>query len=62
MLLTIYLVGYSLLVLGALVALWQGGVLHQISPLWTITGLAIAIGFGLLLAISSGKPKIPRED
>ena len=35
----IYLVGYFLLVIGALAALWYGGVLRQISPMWIIIGL-----------------------
>ncbi|MBA2258789.1 MAG: hypothetical protein H0W18_07830, partial [Acidobacteria bacterium] len=40
----IYLVGYFLLVLGAVAALWYGGVLRQISPVWVIIGLVIAVG------------------
>ena len=57
----IYLIGYFLLVLGALSALWYGGVLRQISPLWILIALVISIGLGIMLAVSAGKPEITRE-
>ena len=57
----IYLIGYFLLVLGALGALWYGGVLRQISPMWIIIGLVISVGLGIMLAVSAGKPEITRE-
>jgi hypothetical protein len=57
----IYLVGYFLLVIGALAALWYGGVLRQIAPMWTIIGLVIAVGLGIMLSVSAGKPEITRE-
>ena len=56
-----YLVGYFILVLGALAALWYGGVLRHVSPIWIIIGLVIAVGLGILLSVSSGKPEITRE-
>jgi hypothetical protein len=57
----IYLIGYFLLVVGALAALWYGGVLRQISATWILIGLVIAIGLGVMLAVSAGKPEISRE-
>jgi hypothetical protein len=57
----IYLVGYFLLVIGALAALWYGGVLSQISPMWILIGLVIAVGLGIMLSVSAGKPEITRE-
>lgn len=57
----IYLVGYFMLLTGALAALWYGGVLRQISPMWVIIGLVIAIGLGIMLSVSAGKPDITRE-
>ena len=57
----IYLIGYFLLVLGALAALWYGGVLRHISAMWILIGLVIAAGLGIMLAISAGKPEITRE-
>jgi len=57
----IYLVGYFLLVMGALAALWYGGVLRQIAPMWIGIGLVIAFGLGIMLSVSAGKPEITRE-
>jgi hypothetical protein len=57
----IYLIGYFILVLGALAALWYGGVLRHISASWILIGLVIAVGLGIMLAISAGKPEITRE-
>jgi len=57
----IYLVGYFLLVIGALAALWYGGALRHMSAGWVIIGLVIAVGLGIMLAISAGKPEITRE-
>jgi len=56
-----YLVGYFILLLGAVAALWYGGVLRQVSPVWVIIGLVIAVGLGIMLSVSSGKPEITRE-
>ena len=57
----IYLIGYFLLVIGAVAALWYGGVLRHISPIWIIIGLVIAVGLGIMLSVSAGKPEITRE-
>ncbi len=57
----IYLIGYFILVIGALAALWYGGVLRHVSAVWVLIGLVIAIGLGIMLAISAGKPEITRE-
>jgi hypothetical protein len=57
----IYLIGYFILVIGALAALWYGGVLRHVSAAWVLIGLVIAIGLGIMLAISAGKPEITRE-
>ena len=57
----VYLVGYFLLLIGALAALWYGGVLREIAPMWIVIGLVIAVGLGLMLSVSAGKPEITRE-
>ena len=49
----IYLVGYFLLLLGAVLALWQSGVLEQLPFAWIAIGLVVAIGFGIMLAVAS---------
>ena len=56
-----YLVGYFVLLIGAVAALWYGGVLRQVSPVWVVIGLVIAAGLGIMLSVSSGKPEITRE-
>jgi hypothetical protein len=56
-----YLVGYFILLIGALAALWYGGVLRHVSATWVIIGLVIAIGLGIMLSVSGGKPEITRE-
>jgi hypothetical protein len=57
----VYLIGYFIVVLGALAALWYGGVLRHISATWIVIGLMIAAGLGIMLAVSAGKPEITRE-
>jgi membrane-associated PAP2 superfamily phosphatase len=56
-----YLVGYFVLLIGALAALWYGGVLRNVSPAWVVIGLVIAVGLGIMLSVSGGKPEITRE-
>jgi hypothetical protein len=56
-----YLVGYFILLIGAVSALWYGGVLRNVSPTWVVIGLVIAVGLGVMLSVSSGKPEITRE-
>lgn len=51
--LTLYLVGYFLLLFGAVLALWQAGVLKDIPGVWLAIGAIIAIGFGIMLAVAS---------
>ncbi len=57
----VYLVGYFILVLGALAALWYGGVLRHMSGTWIAIGLVMAVGLGIMLSVSAGKPEITRE-
>jgi len=56
-----YLVGYFILLIGAVSALWYGGVLKNVSPVWIVIGLTVAVGLGVMLSVSSGKPEITRE-
>jgi hypothetical protein len=57
----LYLAGYFVLVIGAVLALWQAGVLGQIGGIWIAIGLLIAVGLGIMLAVTSGKPTITRS-
>jgi len=58
----LYLIGYFILLFGAVLALWQSGILRQISGVWLAIGLVIAIGLGLLLAVSSAGPIITTRE
>jgi hypothetical protein len=52
----VYLIGFVILIGGILAALWKLGILARIGTTWTLIGLAIAIGIGIMLAVShSGK-------
>ena len=51
----LYLVGYALLVIGAVVALYTGGVLQRISGVRIAIGLLIAAGLGVMLGFTSRK-------
>jgi ABC-type multidrug transport system permease subunit len=51
-----YLLGYIILILGVLAALWKLGVLASIGTVWTLIAVVILIGFGIMIAVSnSGK-------
>ena len=57
----LYLVGYFVLVLGAALALWKSGALAHVGAMWITIGVIIAVGLGIMLAVSSGKPTITQE-
>jgi len=60
--LKLYLVGYFILLLGACLALWQSGVLRQIPGIWIGIGAIIAVGFGIMLAVASGRPALTTRE
>ena len=49
----LYLAGYFVLMIGALLALWQAGVLQRVSAVWVVIGGIIAVGLGIILAVST---------
>ena len=51
--LKLYLVGYFILLFGAALALWQSGILDEIPGVWLAIGAVIAVGFGIMLAVSA---------
>ena len=52
----IYLVGYLIMIGGIIAALWKSGVLASIGTTWTIIGVVIAVGIGIMIAVAnSGK-------
>jgi hypothetical protein len=51
-----YLLGYVLLIVAGLLALWKTGVLASIGGFWVGVGLLVAIGLGIMIAVAnSGK-------
>ena len=57
----LYRVGYFILIVGAALALWQAGVLARMSGMWLGIGTLIALGLGIMLAVTAGKPTVTRE-
>jgi hypothetical protein len=60
--LTIYLIGYFVLLAGAGLALWQSGILNHIPGVWLAIATLIAIGLGIMLAVVSGRPSITTRE
>ena len=59
----VYLVGYVILIIGGLLALWKTGVLASIGPVWTAIGLVILIGLGIMMSVAnSGEKKTIEVD
>jgi hypothetical protein len=57
----LFLVGYFILVLGVGLALWQTGMLSRIAPIWIAIGALVAVGIGIMMSVSSGKPDITHD-
>jgi len=56
-----YLIGYLIFLGGAVAALAYGGALKHVSAMWVVIALVIAVGLGIMLSVSAGKPEITRE-
>jgi hypothetical protein len=52
-----YLVGFVILLGGLLAALWKLGILASIGTTWTVIGVVIAIGIGIMVAVSNSGAK-----
>ena len=52
-----YLVGFVVLIGGVLGALWKLGVLESIGTTWTLIGVVILIGFGIMISVSNSGTK-----
>lgn len=53
----IYLLGFVILIGGLLSALWKIGLLARIGTTWTLIGVVIAIGIGIMLSVSNSGSK-----
>ena len=52
-----YFVGFVILIGGVLAALWKLGILDSIGTTWTVIGIVIAIGLGIMIAVSHSGSK-----
>lgn len=52
-----YLVGFVVLIGGVLAALWKLGVLENIGTTWTLIGVVILVGFGIMISVSQSGTK-----
>ena len=52
-----YLVGFFILLGGVLAALWKMGILASIGTTWTVIGVVIAVGIGIMVAVSNSGAK-----
>ncbi len=57
----LYLIGYFVLVIGAVLALWQAGVLAHVSGIWFAIGAIVVVGLGIMLAVTAAKPTVTRD-
>jgi hypothetical protein len=57
----LFLFGYVVLILGIGLALWETGVLARMSPIWIGIGALVAVGMGIMMSVSSGRPTVSEE-
>ena len=48
-----YLVGFIFLIGGVLAALWKLGILESIGTTWTLIGVVIMTGVGIMVSVSN---------
>ena len=52
-----YLAGFIILMGGLLAALWKMGILASIGTTWTVIGVVIAIGLGIMISVANSGSK-----
>jgi hypothetical protein len=52
-----YLVGFTVLIGGLLAALWKLGILERIGTTWTLIGVAMLTGIGIMISVSNSGSK-----
>ena len=52
-----FLVGFVVLIGGVLAALWKMGILERVGTTWTLIGVAIAVGFGIMFSVANSGTK-----
>ena len=54
---SMYLVGFVILLGGLLAALWKLGILESIGTTWTLIGIVIALGLGIMFSVANSGTK-----
>ncbi len=54
---TIYLFGYLVFMAGVFIALWQLDVLDDLGSVWTTVIVLVALGIGVMIAVSNSGRK-----
>jgi len=58
-----YLLGYVIFMAGLFAALWKLGILDRLGTTWTVIGVVLAIGIGIMMAVTgSGEKKTIEVD
>ena len=52
-----YFFGFVIVLGGVLAALWQLGILQSVSTTWIVIGVVIALGLGMMVAVSNSGTK-----
>ena len=52
-----YFLGFVILLGGLLAALWKLGILATIGTTWTVIGVVIVVGLGIMISVSSSGTK-----
>lgn len=52
-----YLLGFVILIGGLVAALWKLGILATIGTTWTIIGVVVILGLGIMLAVANSGRK-----
>jgi hypothetical protein len=53
----VYFIGYVILVAGVIAALWKMGIIQRIGTEWTVIGVVIAIGLGIMFSVANSGRK-----
>lgn len=54
---SMYLMGFMVLIGGILAALWKLGVLESVGTTWIVIGVVIALGLGMMFAVTNSGSK-----
>lgn len=52
-----YLFGFMVLVGGLVAALWKLGILERLDTTWTVIGVVVIFGIGIMMAVANGGNK-----